>query len=103
MVEAAICDLAIAVSEGENSRSKLMLPAVAVLQSGTPPMLVETVSPVQNIIDSGIMPVSTIWVAVLAVTTPASIGEPVALVAAKLEIRTKNEVLVAEGLVTLNN
>jgi len=100
LVEAAICEVAVAVSEGEKSWLKLTAPLVAVEQSGTPPVVL-TVPPVQKMIDSGIIPVSTIAVAVLAVTEPVSIGEPVASVEAKVEIRTKKDWFGVVGLVTL--
>jgi hypothetical protein len=80
-VEAAICEVAVAVSDGEKSWLKLTDPLVAVAQSGTPPV-VPTVPPVQKMSDSGMIPLRTMAVAVLAVTDPVSIGEPVALVEA---------------------
>jgi hypothetical protein len=79
LVEAAICDVAVAVSLGENNWLKLTAPAVAVVQSGMPPVVL-TVAPVQNINDSGIVPVRTICVAVLAVTVPVSVVPPVVFV-----------------------
>jgi hypothetical protein len=89
LVEAAIWDVVVAVLVGEKSWLKTIEPVVAVEQSGMP-ALVPTVPPVQNIKDSGICPVKVICVAVLAATTPVSIGLPVALVDAYVEIRTKN-------------
>ena len=88
-MEAAICEVAVAVSVGENSWLKLMAPLVAVEQSGTPTVVL-TVAPVQNTNDSGIVPDKIIWVAVLAATVPVSVVPPVALVALKVEMRTKN-------------
>ena len=58
-VDAAICDVAVAVSTGEKSWLKLIVPAVAVEQSGIVPAKL-TVAPVQKISDSGIWPVRTI-------------------------------------------
>ena len=81
MVEAAICDVAVAVSVGEKSWLKLMAPVVAVEQSGMPPV-VTMVAPVQKTSDSGMVPVRVICVAVLAATTPVSIALPVVLVEA---------------------
>jgi hypothetical protein len=74
-VDAAICDVAVAVSVGENSWLKVTAPAVAEAQ------LTVTVAPVQKIRDSGMVPVSTIGSAVLAATLPVSIALPVAFVA----------------------
>jgi hypothetical protein len=75
-VEAAICEVAVAVSVGENSWLKLTIPLVAVAQSGTLEV-VPTVRPVQKTSDSGMVPSSKIWVAVLAVTVPVSVAGPV--------------------------
>jgi hypothetical protein len=72
-VEAAICDLEVAVSVGEKSWLKLIVPAVAVLQSGTP-TVVEICAPVQKTSDSGIVPSRTICSAVAEVTVPVSRG-----------------------------
>ena len=69
-----------AVSVGEKSWLKLMLPEVAVEQSGTPPPLTLMVWPAQKMSDSGIVPLSTICVEVLAATVPLSTGVPVASV-----------------------
>jgi hypothetical protein len=49
------------------------------------------------------IPVRTIWVDVLAVTVPLSIGEPVVSVEAYIDMRTKNDVFVAAGFLTFNN
>ena len=87
LVEAAICEMAVAVSEGENSWLKLTEPLVAVEQSGTPPV-VPTVPPVQKISDSGIVPVSEIWLAVLPATVPVSVDPVVAFVDVKVVMRT---------------
>ena len=76
LVEAAICEVAVAVSVGENSWLNSTAPVVAVLQSGTPPPFTAIVAPVQKMSDSGIVPVSSIARAVLAVTVPVSIGLP---------------------------
>ena len=86
------------MSLGEKSWLKLMRPAVAVEQSGTLPDKL-TVSPVQKISDSGMIPVSTICVAVLAVTVPVSPAPPVVSVEANVDMRTKNASLVVVGLV----
>jgi hypothetical protein len=59
LVDAAICEVAVAVSAGENKRSKLIAPVPAVEQSGMP-LVVVIVWPVQKMSDSGIIPVSTI-------------------------------------------
>ena len=88
MVEAAIWDVAVAVSVGENNWLKLTAPLVAVEQSGTP-LTVPTVPPVQKTNDSGMVPVRSILVAVLAVTVPVSVAPVVALVEVKVVIRTK--------------
>jgi hypothetical protein len=115
-VDAAICDVDVAVSVGEKSWLNDIAPAVAVAQSGTPP-LVLTVAPVQKTNDSGMVPVRTICSLTLALTVPVSMAEPVAFVAAKVEILTKNVQLgaetpgdglfkgqsVASGLVMVNN
>jgi hypothetical protein len=69
------------VSVGENNWLNAMTPEVAVVQSGTDPTTVIT-APVQNISDSGMTPVSLIWVDVLAATVPVSVGEPLASVEA---------------------
>jgi hypothetical protein len=101
-VEAAIWDIATAVSVGENSWLKSTAPGVAVEQSGTP-LVVVTVCPVQKMMDSGMIPVSTICVEVLAVTVPLSKGEPVAFVEAYICILTKKDVLVAAGFLTFSS
>jgi hypothetical protein len=88
-VEAAIFDVAVAVSVGENSWLKLTAPLEAVAQSGTPAVVV-TVPPVQNTSDSGIVPVRVICCAVEAVTVPVSVADPVVSVEAKVDIHTKN-------------
>ncbi len=98
MVEAAICDVAVAVSVGENSWLKLTLPLVAVAQSGTPDVVL-TVPPVQKTNDSGIVPSKRIWVAVLAETVPVSVAEPVVSMDAKVATRTWKVWLVVVGLV----
>ena len=96
---AAIWDVAMAVSEGENNWLKLILPVPAVVQSGMP-LTAVIVDPVQKMIDSGIIPLSTICVAVLAVTVPLSIGLPVVSVEANVEMRVKKLVFVADGFTT---
>ena len=87
MVDAANCELAVAVSVGEKSWLKAMAPLVAVAQSGTPPVK-EMVAPVQNTSDSGIVPVRTICVAVLAATEPVSTAPPDTFVETYVDIRT---------------
>ena len=87
MVEAAICEVAVAVSVGENNWLKLIAPVVAVEQSGILPVVL-IVAPVQKTSDSGIVPVRVIWVAVLAATTPASHAPVVTLVERNVVIRT---------------
>jgi hypothetical protein len=87
LVEAAICEVAVAVSAGENNWLKLIAPLVAVEQSGTPLVLL-IVPPVQKIKDSGMVPVSVIWVAVLAATVPLSVTPPVVSVEAYVVMRT---------------
>ena len=77
------------MSVGENSWSKLTVPAVAVEQSGMLDVVL-IVAPVQNISDSGMVPVSSICVAVLAATEPVSVAAPVESVEAWVLIRTKN-------------
>jgi hypothetical protein len=86
-VEAAICEVAVAVSVGENNWLKLTVPEVAVLQSGTP-LVVKIWAPTQNTRDSGIIPLSTTWVAVLAATLPVSVEAPDVSIEAKVVIRT---------------
>jgi hypothetical protein len=81
LVEAAIWEVVMDVSVGENRRSKLMAPVVAVEQSGTL-LVVLTVPPVQKTRDSGMVPVRVICCAVLAVTTPLSPTVEVASVVA---------------------
>ena len=76
MVLAAICEVAVAVSVGEKSWLKLIVPEVALVQSGIPPVR-PIDPPVQKMSDSGIVPVRTIGVAVLAVTVPVSTAVPV--------------------------
>jgi hypothetical protein len=49
------------------------------------------------------MPVRTICVAVLAVTTPASTGPVAPSVPVYVVIRTKNEVFVADGFVIVSS
>ena len=71
MVDAAICEVAYAVSVGENSWLKLTAPVVADVQSGTVLMAVIVV-PTQNIRDSGMVPVSKICRTVAAAVVPAS-------------------------------
>ena len=78
---------------------KLTVPAVAVVQSGIPAVVV-MVAPVQKISDSGIVPLRTIGLAVLAVTVPRSIELPVVSVDVYVVIRTKNVWLAVVGLVT---
>lgn len=116
LVDAAICEDAMAVSVGEKSWLKLMAPLVAVAQSGTE-AVVPTVPPVQKTRDSGMVPVRIICSFTEAVTLPVSMAVPVALVEANVEIRTKNVQLgaetpglgllsgqsVASGLVTVSN
>jgi hypothetical protein len=75
-----------------------MLPEDAVEQSGIPAVVV-TVPPVQKMIDSGIVPVNTICVAVLAVTLPVSMALPVVSSEAYVEMRTKKEQLTLGQLV----
>jgi len=86
LVEAANCDVDVAEVAGENNWLKLMIPEVAEAQLGIPARVV-MVPPEQKMRDSGIVPVRTIWVAVLAATTPVSIALPVALLATNVEIR----------------
>ena len=71
---AAICEVAYEVEVGENSWLKLTAPGVVTEQFAV------TVSPVQKIRDSGIVPLSSIACAVLAVTVPASTAPVVASV-----------------------
>ena len=66
---------------------KLTAPLVAVEQSGTLEVGL-IVPPLQNIRDSGIVPVRVIWVAVLAATVPVSVLEPVVSVDAYVVTRT---------------
>jgi len=54
-VDAAICDVAVAVSVGEKSWLNEIAPLVAVVQSGTVEV-VEMVAPVQKTSDSGMVP-----------------------------------------------
>jgi hypothetical protein len=75
-LQPAICDVAVAESTGEKSWLNAIVPAVVVVQFAL------TVAPVQKIKDSGMIPVSTIGSAVLAVTVPVSIGLPVVSVLA---------------------
>jgi hypothetical protein len=79
--------VAVAVSDGENNWLKLTEPGVAVAQSGTP-LVVSTCAPVQNIRDSGMVPVRVIWFAVLAATVPVSVEAPVVSVEAYVVMRT---------------
>jgi hypothetical protein len=87
LVEAAICDTAVAVSDGEKGWLKLIDPLVAVEQSGMLAVVL-IAPPVQNINDSGIYPDKLICVAVLAATVPVSVLLPVVSVDAYVEIRT---------------
>jgi hypothetical protein len=96
-VLAAICEVAVAVSVGLNNWLNEISPDVELVQ------LMLTVAPVQKMIDSGMIPVRTICVAVLAVTTPLSTGPVEPSVPVYVVIRTKNDVLVADGLVTLSS
>jgi hypothetical protein len=79
--------VAVAAAVGENSWLKLTEPLVAVVQSGMPEVVLID-PPEQKIKDSGIIPVNTIWVAVLAATLPVSTAPPVVLVDTKEDIRT---------------
>jgi hypothetical protein len=97
-VDAAICDVAVAVSVGEKSWLKLTVPLVAVLQSGIPAVVL-TVAPVQKMSDSGIVPVRTMGLAVLAATVPLSVEPVVAVVDVKVVIRTKKAWFGVVGLV----
>ena len=87
LVEAAICDVAVAAALGEKSWLKLMAPLVAVVQSGIPAVVL-IVPPVQKIKDSGMVPVSAICVAVLAATVPVSVAPVVAFVDVNVVMRT---------------
>jgi hypothetical protein len=98
LVEAAIWDVAVAVSVGENNWLKVTAPEVAVEQSGIPAVVL-TVAPVQKIRDSGIVPVRTIAVEVLTATEPAS-NAVVQAASLYVVIRRKNVELVVLGLVT---
>ena len=60
MVEAESCEVAVAVSLGENGWLQLTAPPGAVLQSGMPPVVL-MVAPEQKMSDSGIVPVKVIW------------------------------------------
>jgi hypothetical protein len=75
------------VSVGENNWLKLIAPDVAVPQSGTLAVVL-TLPPVQNTRDSGIVPVSVMGCAILAVTEPVSVALPVVSVEAYEDIRT---------------
>ena len=79
---------------------KATAPLVAVEQSGIPPPLTPMDVAAQNISDSGMIPVRIIGFAVLAVTVPVSTAVPVVSVLEYDDIRTKNDVLTAAGLVT---
>ena len=98
-MEAAICEVAVAVSVGENNWLKLTAPAVAVVQSGIPSVVL-TVAPVQKIRDSGIVPVKTMAVDVLTATIPVS-SCVVQAASENVLICTKNAELVVLGFVTL--
>lgn len=78
---------------------KLTAPAVAVVQSGIPSVVL-TVAPVQKIRDSGIVPVRTMAVDVLTATIPVS-SCVVQAASENVLICTKNAELVVLGLVTL--
>ena len=95
---AAIWEVAVAVSVGENNWLKLIEPLVAVLQSGTLDVVL-TVPPVQKTRDSGMVPLRLIWVAVLAATVPVSVAPPVVSVLAKVDILTKKVQLLLCGVV----
>ena len=75
------------VDVGENRVGKVILPLVAVVQSGIPEVVV-MVAPVQNMRDSGIVPVRTIGFAVLAATVPVSTGPVTPSVPVKVVMRT---------------
>jgi hypothetical protein len=93
--------VAVEVSVGEKSwLNVILLEAVALLQSGMPPVR-PTVAPVQKIKDSGIVPVRTIGLAVLAVTVPVSVALPVVSVEANVDMRTKKVELAVVGFVTV--
>lgn len=88
---AAIWLVAKEVAVVEKSEVKLTRPVPAVEQSGNRVVALRPiVLPVQNTRDSGIMPLSTICVAVLAATDPESPIAPVPLIVAWLVMRTKN-------------
>ena len=88
LVEAASCELAVAVAVGENNWLKVILPLVAVVQSGILFVFTLIVPPVQKMRDSGMVPFSVICVEVLAATVPASVAAPVALLVAYVVMRT---------------
>jgi hypothetical protein len=104
LVEAAICEVVVAVSVGENNWLKLTVPGVAVAQSGKPETPFNpTVAPAQKTSDSGIVPSSIICVAVAAATVPWSIAVPEVSIEAKVDIQTKKVWLVVVGFVTPEN
>ena len=91
---AAIWLVAKEVAVVEKSEVKLTRPVPAVEQSGNRVVALRPiVLPVQNTRDSGIMPLSTICVAVLAATDPESPIAPVPLIVAWLVMRTKKRVV----------